>query len=159
MTAALATALSDLTTLREQRGISLGQIVNNTKIRLHYLEVIEAGQFVKLPGGNLQHELYPPVRRVRSVFQRTTCWSCTARSLTPTSPSLRYDSVAGALESDMAGYRSRHRALYEWRVSRPQAGMRWRNRPPRTRGNQIAELCGVARRSTLRYLLESADRN
>ena len=49
--AALATTLPDLTTLREQRGISLGQIANNTKIRLHYLEIIEAGQFVKLPGG------------------------------------------------------------------------------------------------------------
>lgn len=48
--AALATTLPDLTTLREQRGISLGQIANNTKIRLHYLEIIEAGQFVKLPG-------------------------------------------------------------------------------------------------------------
>ena len=49
--AALAATLPDLTTLREQRGISLGQIANNTKISLHYLEIIEAGQFAKLPGG------------------------------------------------------------------------------------------------------------
>ena len=49
--AALATTLPDLTTLREQRGISLGHISNNTKISLYYLELVETGQFAKLPGG------------------------------------------------------------------------------------------------------------
>jgi len=49
--AALATTLPDPKILREQRGISLGQISDNTKIGLHYLEIIEAAQFAKLPGG------------------------------------------------------------------------------------------------------------
>ena len=49
--AALTITLPNLTTLREQHGISLRQISNNTKIGLHYLEIIEAGQFAKLPGG------------------------------------------------------------------------------------------------------------
>jgi len=43
--------LPDLATLRQQRGISLGQISNNTKIGVRYLEVIETGEFAKLPGG------------------------------------------------------------------------------------------------------------
>jgi cytoskeletal protein RodZ len=43
--------LPDLATLRQQKGISLGQIASSTKIRVHYLEGIEQGQFTKLPGG------------------------------------------------------------------------------------------------------------
>jgi cytoskeletal protein RodZ len=43
--------LPDLATLRQQRGISLGQIANSTKIGVRYLEGIEQGQFTKLPGG------------------------------------------------------------------------------------------------------------
>jgi cytoskeletal protein RodZ len=43
--------LPDLATLRQQKGISLGQIASSTKIRVHYLEGIERGQFTKLPGG------------------------------------------------------------------------------------------------------------
>jgi cytoskeletal protein RodZ len=43
--------LPDLATLRQQRGISLGQIANSTKIGVHYLEGIEQGQFTRLPGG------------------------------------------------------------------------------------------------------------
>jgi len=43
--------LPDLATLRQQRGISLGQIANSTKIGVRYLEGIERGQFANLPGG------------------------------------------------------------------------------------------------------------
>ncbi|HJZ98365.1 MAG TPA: helix-turn-helix transcriptional regulator [Candidatus Solibacter sp.] len=45
------TALPNLTALREQQGISLGQIANTTKIGVHYLEGIEHGEFKRLPGG------------------------------------------------------------------------------------------------------------
>jgi cytoskeletal protein RodZ len=48
---ALPATLPDLTTLREQRGITLGQIADTTKIGVRYLAIIEAGQFAKLPGG------------------------------------------------------------------------------------------------------------
>src|SRR5262249_55770642 len=48
-------SIPNLTTLRQQRGISLGQIAAQTKIGVHYLEGIECGQFAKLPGG-----LYTP---------------------------------------------------------------------------------------------------
>ena len=43
--------LPNLVALREKGGISLQQIAATTKIRVHYLEVIERGQFAKLPGG------------------------------------------------------------------------------------------------------------
>ena len=43
--------LPDLATLRQQHGISLGQIADATKIGVRYLQVIEQGQFAKLPGG------------------------------------------------------------------------------------------------------------
>jgi len=43
--------LPDLATLRQQRGISLGEIANTTKIGVRYLEGIERGQFAALPGG------------------------------------------------------------------------------------------------------------
>ena len=43
--------LPDLAGIRQQRGISLGQISDTTKIGRHYLEQIERGQFAKLPGG------------------------------------------------------------------------------------------------------------
>ena len=43
--------MPDLSTLRQKRGISLGQIAAQTKIGVHYLEGIERGQFAKLPGG------------------------------------------------------------------------------------------------------------
>ena len=37
--------------LRHQKGISLHQIAEATKIGVRYLEAIECGQFAKLPGG------------------------------------------------------------------------------------------------------------
>jgi len=43
--------LPNLATLRQQRGISLGQIAASTKIGVRYLEGIEQGQFARLPGG------------------------------------------------------------------------------------------------------------
>lgn len=41
----------DLAGLRQQKGISLGQIAQETKICVRYLDAIERGQFGKLPGG------------------------------------------------------------------------------------------------------------
>src|ERR1017187_235586 len=46
-----ATAPEDLAALRHQKGISLHQIAEATKIGVRYLEAIESGQFDKLPGG------------------------------------------------------------------------------------------------------------
>ena len=46
-----ATASQDLAALRRQKGISLHQIAEATKIGVRYLEAIERGQFDKLPGG------------------------------------------------------------------------------------------------------------
>jgi cytoskeleton protein RodZ len=46
-----ATAPRSLAALRHQKGISLRQISEATKIGVHYLEAIESGQFTKLPGG------------------------------------------------------------------------------------------------------------
>jgi cytoskeletal protein RodZ len=40
-----------LTTIRRNRGISLEQIANSTKISIRALEAIEHGDFRKLPGG------------------------------------------------------------------------------------------------------------
>ncbi len=40
-----------LTTIRRNRGISLEQIAQSTKISVRSLEAIEAGDFHKLPGG------------------------------------------------------------------------------------------------------------
>jgi cytoskeletal protein RodZ len=45
------TAFQDLAALRHQKGISLHQIGEITKICIRYLEAIERGQFGKLPGG------------------------------------------------------------------------------------------------------------
>jgi transcriptional regulator with XRE-family HTH domain len=42
---------NDLTALRRDKGISLAQIAQATKISLRYLEAIENGAFHKLPGG------------------------------------------------------------------------------------------------------------
>jgi cytoskeleton protein RodZ len=41
----------DLAGLRQQKGISLVEIAENTKIGVRYLDAIERGQFAKLPGG------------------------------------------------------------------------------------------------------------
>lgn len=41
----------DLACLRRQKGLSLNQIAENTKIGVRYLEAIEGGNFAKLPGG------------------------------------------------------------------------------------------------------------
>jgi len=41
----------DLAALRHDKGISLHQIAEATKIGVRYLEAIEGGQFTKLPGG------------------------------------------------------------------------------------------------------------
>jgi cytoskeletal protein RodZ len=41
----------DLAGLRQQKGISLGQIAQETKISVRYLDAIERGQFAMLPGG------------------------------------------------------------------------------------------------------------
>jgi cytoskeletal protein RodZ len=40
-----------LTTIRRNRGISLEQIAESTKISIRSLEAIEQGDFAKLPGG------------------------------------------------------------------------------------------------------------
>jgi cytoskeletal protein RodZ len=40
-----------LTTIRRNRGISLEQIAESTKISIRSLEAIEQGEFRKLPGG------------------------------------------------------------------------------------------------------------
>jgi cytoskeleton protein RodZ len=48
---ATVTAFQDLAVLRHQKGISLSQIGEATKICIRYLEAIECGQFGKLPGG------------------------------------------------------------------------------------------------------------
>ena len=40
-----------LTTIRRNRGISLEQIAESTKISIRSLEAIEQGDFCKLPGG------------------------------------------------------------------------------------------------------------
>jgi cytoskeleton protein RodZ len=48
---ASAIAFQDLAALRNQKGISLRQIGETTKICIRYLEAIECGQFGKLPGG------------------------------------------------------------------------------------------------------------
>ena len=45
------TTIQDLAALRHQKGISLHQIAEATKIGVRYLEAIEGGQFFKLPGG------------------------------------------------------------------------------------------------------------
>jgi cytoskeletal protein RodZ len=45
------TTLQDLAALRLQKGISLHQIAEATKIGVRYLEAIEGGQFASLPGG------------------------------------------------------------------------------------------------------------
>ena len=45
------TAPPNLAALRRQKGISLRQIADATKIGVRYLEAIECGQFAKLPGG------------------------------------------------------------------------------------------------------------
>jgi cytoskeletal protein RodZ len=45
------TTPQDLAALRHQKGISLHQIAETTKIGVHYLEAIEDGKFARLPGG------------------------------------------------------------------------------------------------------------
>jgi cytoskeletal protein RodZ len=45
------TTPQDLAALRNQKGISLHQIAEATKIGVRYLEAIEGGQFATLPGG------------------------------------------------------------------------------------------------------------
>ena len=45
------TTLQDLAALRHQKGISLHQIAEATKIGVRYLEAIEGGRFASLPGG------------------------------------------------------------------------------------------------------------
>ena len=44
-------AVLGLTTIRRNRGISLEQIAESTKISIRSLEAIEQGDFRKLPGG------------------------------------------------------------------------------------------------------------
>lgn len=41
----------DLAALRQQKGISLVDIAETTKIGVRYLEAIERGEFARLPGG------------------------------------------------------------------------------------------------------------
>jgi cytoskeletal protein RodZ len=45
------TSILGLTTIRRNRGISLQQIAESTKISIRSLEAIEQGDFCKLPGG------------------------------------------------------------------------------------------------------------
>ena len=40
-----------LATIRQNRGISLAQIAESTKISLRWLQAIERGEFAKMPGG------------------------------------------------------------------------------------------------------------
>ena len=47
----LGNGFSDLPVIREKGGISLRQISDVTKIAVYYLELIERGQFARLPGG------------------------------------------------------------------------------------------------------------
>ncbi len=47
----ISAALPDLASIREQKGISLRQIADATKICLRYLQAIEESQFDMLPGG------------------------------------------------------------------------------------------------------------
>src|SRR5471032_2645838 len=47
----METGILGLTTIRENRGISLQQISSSTKIGVRVLEAIERGEFRKLPGG------------------------------------------------------------------------------------------------------------
>ncbi len=42
---------ADLASLRRNKGVSLGEIADSTKIAVRYLEAIEGGHFGKLPGG------------------------------------------------------------------------------------------------------------
>jgi cytoskeleton protein RodZ len=44
-------SLLALSTIRQNRGISLKQIADSTKISVRSLEAIERGEFKKLPGG------------------------------------------------------------------------------------------------------------
>jgi cytoskeletal protein RodZ len=44
-------AYLDLPTVRRKKGVSLAEISNDTKIRVHYLQAIETGAFGELPGG------------------------------------------------------------------------------------------------------------
>ena len=44
-------AVPDLAVVRQNKGLTLSKIADDTKIRLHYLNAIEQGQFDKLPGG------------------------------------------------------------------------------------------------------------
>jgi cytoskeletal protein RodZ len=41
----------NLAALRQQKGISLDEIAQKTKISVRYLDAIERGQFAMLPGG------------------------------------------------------------------------------------------------------------
>jgi len=41
----------DLAAIRQQKGITLGDIAATTKICLRYLQAIECGEFARLPGG------------------------------------------------------------------------------------------------------------
>jgi cytoskeletal protein RodZ len=43
--------LPDLAALRQEKGLSLSAMANDTKITTRYLEAIEQGNFSKLPGG------------------------------------------------------------------------------------------------------------
>jgi cytoskeletal protein RodZ len=45
------TSILGLTTIRRNRGISLEQIAESTKISIRSLQAIEQGDFCKLPGG------------------------------------------------------------------------------------------------------------
>jgi cytoskeletal protein RodZ len=46
-----STKSQDLAALRLQKGISLVDIAESTKISVRYLEAIECGEFARLPGG------------------------------------------------------------------------------------------------------------
>jgi cytoskeletal protein RodZ len=50
-TASVNSALPDLSSIRERKGISLEDISQTTKISTRYLEAIEKADFAQLPGG------------------------------------------------------------------------------------------------------------
>jgi cytoskeleton protein RodZ len=79
----------DLAGLRQQKGISLGEIAKETKIGVRYLDAIERGQFAKLPGG---------VYSISYIRQYARAIDCDARRLLD-----HYYACAAVSESPVSG--------------------------------------------------------
>src|SRR5579883_3288823 len=65
-----------LSTIRRNRGISLEQIAQSTKISVRSLEAIETGDFHKLPGGITTLATFASMRG-QSITTRAPFWPCT----------------------------------------------------------------------------------